>query len=125
VASGRGTRISEPLNVPATIDVIHRQLDEARDIETVLEIHDRAEALHEYCRRHDGLMEAGNRLAGITALCERRIGQELRKLTPHPAGRPPKNQSAAPTDFRRPSPSSASRAARAASGRRSTRGTVN
>ena len=63
--------MSEPLNVPATIDVIHRQLDQARDIESVLEIHDRAEALREYCRRHDGLMEAGNRLAGITALCER------------------------------------------------------
>jgi hypothetical protein len=72
--------MSEPLNLPAEIDLIHRQLDQARDIETVLEIHDRAEALREYCKRRDDLLEAGNRLAGITALCERRIGQELRRM---------------------------------------------
>jgi len=70
--------LSEPLNLPAEIDVIHRQLDAARDIETAREIHDRAEALCVYCKKHDGLIEAGNRLAGITALGERRIGQELR-----------------------------------------------
>jgi hypothetical protein len=29
--------VSEPLNLPAEIDLIHRQLDQARDIETVLE----------------------------------------------------------------------------------------
>jgi hypothetical protein len=45
-----------------------------------LEIRDRAEAFREYCKRRDDLLEAGNRLAGITALCERRIGQELRRL---------------------------------------------
>jgi hypothetical protein len=35
-------------------------------------------------------MEAGNRLAGITALCERRIGQELRSTELSRGGRPPK-----------------------------------
>ena len=68
------------VEVPAEIDLIQRQVGEARDIETVKEIHDRAEALRVYCRKHDGLMEAGNRLAGITAVCERRIGQELRRM---------------------------------------------
>jgi hypothetical protein len=52
--------MSEPLNLPAEIDLIHRQLDLARDIETVREIHDRAEALRVYCKKHDGLMEAGS-----------------------------------------------------------------
>jgi hypothetical protein len=54
----------------------------------VREIHDRAEALRVYCRKHDGLMEAGNRLAGITALCERRIGQELRAAPKAKGGKP-------------------------------------
>jgi len=86
--------VGESLNLPAEIDRITFQLAEARDIETVREIHDRAEALRVYCRKHDGLMEAGNRLAGITALCERRIGQELRSTTLSKGGRPSKTSSA-------------------------------
>jgi hypothetical protein len=76
------------VEIPAEIDLIQRQVGEARDIETVKEIHDRAEALRVYCRKHDGLMEAGNRLAGITALCERRIGQELRAAPKAKGGKP-------------------------------------
>jgi hypothetical protein len=56
----------------------------------VREIKDRAEALRVYCHKHDGLLEAHNRLAGVIARCERRIGQELRQAkeagiaaTPH------------------------------------------
>jgi hypothetical protein len=60
----------------------------ARDLETVREIRDRAEALRVYCHKHDGLLEAGNRLAGITALCERRIGQELRAAPKAKGGKP-------------------------------------
>ena len=62
------------------------------------EIHDRAEALRVYCKKHDGLMEAGNRLAGITALCEGRIGQELVRAQEAgevaTRGRPAKNSTA-------------------------------
>jgi hypothetical protein len=64
----------------------------------VKEIHDRAEALRVYCRKHDGLMEAGNRLAGITAVCERRIGQELRATQRHPPGPAPKDPSSTESD---------------------------
>jgi hypothetical protein len=71
--------MTENLNLPAEIDTIHRQLDEARDLETVREIKDRAEALRVYCQKHEGLLEAHNRLAGVIARCERRIGQELRQ----------------------------------------------
>jgi hypothetical protein len=60
----------------------------------VKEIHDRAEALRVYCRKHDGLMEAGNRLAGITAVCERRIGQELRAVGLKQGRRPAENGAA-------------------------------
>jgi hypothetical protein len=60
----------------------------------VKEIHDRAEALRVYCRKHDGLMEAGNRLAGITAVCERRIGQELRAVGLKQGRRPAENGTA-------------------------------
>jgi hypothetical protein len=64
----------------------------------VREIHDRAEALRVYCKKHDGLMEAGNRLAGITALCEGRIGQELVRAQEAgevaTRGRPAKNSTA-------------------------------
>jgi hypothetical protein len=63
---------------PATVAARVVQAEAARDLETVREIKDRAEALRVYCRKHDGLLEAHNRLAGIIALCERRIGQELR-----------------------------------------------
>jgi hypothetical protein len=77
--------MSEPLNLPAEIDLIQQQIEEARDLETVREIHDRAEALRVYCSKHDGLLEAHNRLAGVIARCERRIGQELR-TTPRQTG---------------------------------------
>jgi hypothetical protein len=40
--------------------------------------HRAAGKLKAYYRKHGGLMEAHNRLAGIIALCEQRIGQELR-----------------------------------------------
>ena len=56
------------------------------------EIRDRAEALRVYCHKHDGLLEAHNRLAGIIARCERRIGQELRAVGLQP-GRPVENGS--------------------------------
>jgi hypothetical protein len=52
--------------------------------------HEQAKALRVYCRKRDGLMEAGNRLAGITALGERRIGQELRRAELSRGGRPAK-----------------------------------
>jgi transcriptional regulator with XRE-family HTH domain len=42
--------------------------------------------MREYCRRRDDLLEVGNRLAGVTALCERRIGQELRRLPKRTGG---------------------------------------
>jgi hypothetical protein len=51
----------------------------------VREIKDRAEALRVYCHKHDGLLEASNRLAGVIARCERKIGQELR-ATPRQTG---------------------------------------
>jgi hypothetical protein len=82
--------MSEPLNLPAEIDLIQRQVGEARDLETVREIKDRAEALRVYCHKHDGLLEAHNRLAGVIARCERRIGQELRVVSLHRGGRPAK-----------------------------------
>jgi hypothetical protein len=83
--------MSEPLNLPAEIDLIQQQIEEARDLETVREIHDRAEALRVYCSKHDGLLEAHNRLAGVIARCERRIGQELR-TTPRPTRRWPRSR---------------------------------
>ena len=91
--------MSEPLNLPAEIDLIQRQVGEARDLEAVREIKDRAEALRVYCHKHGGLMEAHNRIAGIIARCERRIGQELRETPRHPAGRPAKNRSEPSTDL--------------------------
>jgi hypothetical protein len=91
--------MSEPMNLPAEIDLIQRQVGEARDLEAVREIKDRAEALRVYCHKHGGLMEAHNRIAGIIARCERRIGQELRETPRHPAGRPAKNRSEPSTDL--------------------------
>jgi hypothetical protein len=64
--------------------------DQARDIEAVREIKDRAEALRSYCRQRDGMLEASNRLIGIIALCERWIGQELVRTELHKGGRPAK-----------------------------------
>ena len=40
----------------------------ARDLPTVKEIHDRAEALRVYCKKHGNLLDAHNRLAGVIAL---------------------------------------------------------
>jgi len=93
--------MSETLNLPAEIDRIHGQLNAARDLETVREIHDRAEALRVYCQKHDGLLEAHNRLAGVIALCERRIGQELR-ATPKNTGARGVGTSAVEKDDRTP-----------------------
>ena len=71
--------MSEPMNLPAEIDLTKQQLDLARDIEEVREIRARAKVLMVYLEKHGRLLETHNRLAGIIALAERRIGQELRR----------------------------------------------
>ena len=59
------------------------------------EISDRAEALQFYVSRQKGLWQAHNRLAGIIALAERRIGTELRQ---QPRARPGRKKSVASGD---------------------------
>lgn len=67
-------------SIPALIDEVMRELAEARDIETVREIHDKAEALRVYTQKRGAAIEAQNGCQKLVLLCERRIGQELVKL---------------------------------------------
>ena len=77
-------------NIPALIDRAKRELDEARDIGAVLRVRDAAEALAGYTKRRKRLLAAHNRLMGILALCERKIGTELAAMRKHPPGPAPK-----------------------------------
>lgn len=67
-------------SIPALIDAVMRDLSEARDIEAVREIHDRAEALRIYTRSRGAAIEAQNGCQKLVLLCERRIGEELANI---------------------------------------------
>jgi hypothetical protein len=54
------------LNLPTEIDTIHWQLDEARDLEAVREIKDRAEALRVWLPPRDGQIDV-RQIADMTA----------------------------------------------------------
>jgi hypothetical protein len=59
-------------NLPAQIDQVKRQIDEAHDLAVVRELKDRAEALRVYCKKHGGLVEAHNRrrcASSLSASC--------------------------------------------------------
>ena len=81
-----------PGDIPALIDRARRDLDRARDIGEVLRIRDAAEAMRTYTKRRKGLIEAHNRLMCVLALCERKIGVELRKMPKHPPGPAPRKK---------------------------------
>lgn len=71
--------MDENSSLPALIDDAMRQLDEARGIEGVLKMRDKAEALKVYAHKRNAAVGAQNQCALIVTLCERRIGHELRK----------------------------------------------
>ncbi len=77
-------------SIPALIDRARRDLDKARDIGEVLLIRDAAAALAAFTKKRKGLLGAHNRVIGILALCERRIGTELAAMRKHPPGPSPK-----------------------------------
>lgn len=74
---GRRKMDVEIFNLPALCDEAVRDLGEARDIASVLEIRNRAEAMRVYARKKDAALHAQNRCTQVVALCERRIGKEL------------------------------------------------
>lgn len=67
-------------------------LAEARTIDEVKHIRDKAAALKLYMRQRGMSLEAQNAAAEIKLRAERRAGELLEEMPKHPAGRPPENR---------------------------------
>jgi site-specific DNA-methyltransferase (adenine-specific) len=73
-------------------------LTQARSIDEVKDVRDKAEALRLYMRQAGESLEMQNDVAEIKLRAERRCGEMLQDMEKHPAGRPPENRSYDVTD---------------------------
>ncbi len=65
------------------LDRLKQEIAEARSIEELKDIRDKAEALREYGKKHGWLLEDQNNAAEATVRCARAMG-ELLKVSVHP-----------------------------------------
>jgi len=77
----------------ANYDAARHALIEARSIDEVKDIRDRAEALRQYMRQAGESLQLQNDVAEIKLRAERRAGELLQDMEKHPAGRPTANPS--------------------------------
>jgi hypothetical protein len=87
---------------PRQIALVHqarRSLAEARSIDEVKDIRDKAEAMRLYLRQRDESLEAQNAAAEIKLWAERRAGEVLATMPKRRAGRPRVNPSGDPRDL--------------------------
>lgn len=88
-------------NLPALIDAVVLSLEQARSIDDVKAVHDRAAALQRLTKGVDGARDAYNRCGEIKIYAERKMGDELARAEIKP-GQPKKNSTPREPFFSRP-----------------------
>lgn len=91
--------MSESQNALVKMDAARQMLAEARTIDEVKDIRDKAEALRLYARQQKMGLEMQNDIAEIKLRAERKAGKLLRDMEKAKAGRPPKNTSHDASNF--------------------------
>ncbi len=75
-------------------DNARQAVEEARSVDELKDIRDRAEAFRLYAKQQKQSLEVQNKVAEIKLRCEKRIGEMLQESIPHEGGRPKQSQDA-------------------------------